>query len=777
MNPDFLAAAGSVGPLGALPLKEGFSDDPEILGGDYLLLERLGEGGMGEVYRAIQLGTRREVAVKRMRTGRSDARFEQEVMALGRLRHPGIAGLIQAGTHDGRPFLVMEYVAGGSLADRLASGPLAPKEAARIVREAAEAIGHAHQAGIVHRDVKPGNLLLDADGRVRVTDFSVAKDLAAGQAMTLEGQALGTPAYMAPEQVDSRKGDIGPATDVHGLGATLFHALTGRAPFQGGNTAETVRLAASQEADWRADWQGIHRDLRTLCMRAMHPVTGRRYASAGELADDLGRFLDGKPIVARPVSGAERLARWMWRPWPLALVATLTASIIGAAVAQISSDRRQRTRIEALLADWPAPAPQSIRVHSLAAGSSGGVHAAFNGDGRVFAWGAAEGNIRIASVDPYRMIANSLKGKSSIQFHRFLPGTSRTNLFVANTDGTWRVWTAGSVRLVVVEGKAEGGVVAFDPSDDGRRFFVASASGDIVGWDLDKSRRRPVFQTKAGGRLIGAYRSPLPDQLLGVLDHGGLQCWDVRSDRLMWTRPTPGEVTASIISPDRTRIAAATVESPSTNQMAFYLRFYLTADGSEAGHVRLDNDVVRSMSFSPDGTRLLLIRERRTGRIIHPEGKILFDTMAHAGPLAGGEFSPDGLRLLTWDKAGVARLWDAHSGRMLTDSWTGPGGIAQATFSPDGWRIGSGDMRPTGTLWDGRCPLPPGWDRSALTAALLRDGGLAAVRRAVWLDPADPDLLRRLAEVTRRQSGVEWREAEAAFLERRAAMLEERRRR
>ncbi len=770
MSPDFFASAADVGPLGTLPLTDAIPDDAEFLAGECVLLELVGRGGSGEVYRALQLSTRREVAVKRLRAGRSDARFDQEVQVLGRLNHPGIARLFHAGVADGRPFLVMEFVAGGSLADRLGTGPLPPIESARILREAAEAVQHAHDAGVVHRDIKPGNLLLDVDGRVRVTDFSVAKDLASDDLLTLDGQALGTPAYMAPEQFGVGGGSVGPATDVHGLGATLYHAVTGQVPYAGGDGDGSVGPRHSRGPDWGRDWEGIHRDLRTICMRAMHPDPARRFASAGELAADLGRFLNGQPIVARPETVAERLARLMWRPWPLAIFATLTALIIGAATSQVSTVRQQRTRLDTLLADWPKPAPRPLYVRPLGNNCVSGLRASFNSDGRVFAWGAANGQLRIASVEPFRVLANSLRRTPPVRFHQFLPGITRTNLFVAAEDGGWRVWTAGAVRLVVLEGKAEGGVTAFDSTENGRRFVVGAGSGEIVGWDLDQSRRKPTFRARVDGNVVGLHLSSQPDQLLSVSGSGAFQCWNQRSDQSLWKVSIPGGITATAINPDRTQIAIASGLSSDNSRTRGVLQFHLASDGSEVARASM-TEAVRSMCFSPDGTRLMVTGRRFTGRVMDARGKNLFDTGAHSSLVVGGEFSPDGLRLLTWDADGVARLWDAHSGKPLTDFWSSPGGIAHATFSPDGWRIGSGDVRPTGTLWDGGCPVPPGWDRASLTVALMRQGGLEAWRRAVWLNPTDPELTRRLAQVTREQSRDPWRETEASFLERRAEQL------
>lgn len=764
MNPDFFASAAEVGPLGALPLTEGLHEDAEILGGDYLLLGRIGEGGMGEVFRAVQLSTRREVAVKRMRTGRSDVRFGKEVELLARLRHPGLVALIQAGVHAGRPFLVMELVRGHSLAQRLAEGPLPPREAVRIVREAAEAIDHAHQSGIVHRDLKPGNLLLDADGTVRVTDFSIAKDLDAPGAMTLDGQLLGTPAYMAPEQIDSRKAAVGPAADVYGLGATLCHALTGNAPFAGKSEVETLRAAATREPDWRTDWKGIHPDLRTICMRAMHPDPARRFASAGEFAADLGRFLDGRPVQARSVTWLERCARWIWRPWPLATVVALVVGMVGAGTL---AGRMQRTRVQQLLRDWPKAAPEPIRVFGLVSSATGGLRASFNEDGRVFAWGASDGHVRLAHVESARALANSLRASEPVRFHQFLPGTHRTNLFVAADDGLWRVWTAGAVRRVLAEGKAEGGVAAFDASENGRTFVVGAGTGEVTGWSLHAGLGRPIFRSRVEGALIGLHWSPDPERVLGVSHLGDFRCWDLGSDRAIWSRRIPGVPHATAMTPDRDRLAVATADVSDPKRWRGELRFYHPSEGAELGAVHFYGSVHR-MAFSPDGTRLLILFNPDRVHVCDAQGQRLFELIGHSKKMAGGEFSPDGLRLLTWDDRGNARLWDAHSGAPLTAFWSGAGGIAHATFAADGWRIGSGDIRPTGTLWDAGCPMPAGWDRAALTAELLREGSLESLRRAAWLNPSDGTVLRLLAKETRAGGMEPWRETEAVFLERRA---------
>jgi serine/threonine protein kinase len=298
------------------------------------ILSELGRGGMGVVYQARQLRLNRLVALKMVLTGghagSADlARFKLEAEAVAQFQHPHIVQIYEIGEQDGRPFVVLEYVDGGSLARKLAQGPSAPKEAARIVEALARAVHHAHQRGILHRDIKPANILLMSEGTAKITDFGLAKRLE-GPGVTLSGQAiLGTPSYMAPEQAGGKAAKIGPATDVYGLGATLYEMLTGRPPFRENTTLETILKVVLEEppppSRWRPD---LPRNLETICLKSMQRDPAQRYASAEALADDLQRFLSDEPIHARPPGAVERLGRWLKRRWEKAALAAAALGLI-----------------------------------------------------------------------------------------------------------------------------------------------------------------------------------------------------------------------------------------------------------------------------------------------------------------------------------------------------------------------------------------------------------------------------------------------------------------
>ncbi len=308
-------------PLAAGP--NGSSRNADPLGarsfGDYEIIEKIASGGMGVVYLARQKSLRRIVALKtileiQLASPEALRRFRHEAEAAAQLDHPGIVPIFEVGEHEGQPFFSMGYVEGGSLSARIKEGPLPCQRAAGLVREVADAVGYAHDRGIIHRDLKPGNILLDREGRPKVSDFGIAKEVSGLSHLTLTGEVLGTPSYMAPEQAQAKADQIGPATDLYALGAMLYCMITGRPPFQAATPVETLRHVLEQEpVSPRRLNASVSRDLETICLKCLQKEPARRYDRAQALAEDLRRYLAGETIRARPVGGVERLWRWCRR--------------------------------------------------------------------------------------------------------------------------------------------------------------------------------------------------------------------------------------------------------------------------------------------------------------------------------------------------------------------------------------------------------------------------------------------------------------------------------
>ncbi len=336
---DRVESASGIGSDEAAPHPEGPASrlkGPRVPG--YEILEELGRGGMGVVYKARQIRLNRLVALKMILAGEyagteAVERFMAEAEIVARLQHPNIVRIHAIGDFEGRPYVELEYVEGGSLGSRLVGTPWPPRSAARLVESLAWAMAEAHRMGIVHRDLKPANILMTDDGTPKITDFGLAKSIDKDSGLTRTQSILGSPSYMAPEQAEGRAKDVGPTADVYALGANLYELLTGRPPFVGPTILATLDLVKNAEPVSPRHLQpGVATDLETICLKCLRKEPHQRYESAEALAEDLSRYLNGEPILARPTPRWERAWKWIRRrPSIAALVVVSTLSILAAA--------------------------------------------------------------------------------------------------------------------------------------------------------------------------------------------------------------------------------------------------------------------------------------------------------------------------------------------------------------------------------------------------------------------------------------------------------------
>jgi WD40 repeat protein/predicted Ser/Thr protein kinase len=678
--------------------------------GDYELIEEIARGGMGVVYKATQKSLNRLVALKMILHGPFSSaefvrRFQSEAEMIARLHHPNIVSIYEVGESDGQHYLSMEYIHGQNLAEVARDKPLDARRAAVYVQTIAQAIDYAHQAGVVHRDLKPSNLLLDVLDQPHITDFGLAKLAASDSNLTVTGQMLGSPGYMAPERADGGAVRNEVAGDIYSLGAVLFHLLTTRPPFQGATLQEVFwQVQNAEPLSPRRLNPGVPPDLETICLKCLQKEPAKRYESAKELANDLARFLAGEPIHARPVSSVEQLWSWCRRhPRQTALSAALAVAV-AAGLAGILWEWRQaeiNARGEARERQNAQEYAQAMRLNLYAADINLAARALERGD-------SGRARLALAALQP-KPGEQDLRGfewrylKALSQGDQLTTLTGHTwivtcaafspdghRLVTGSQDGTAKLWDVVQHKLLHTFGNGTGAVWSCGFSPDGSLLVLAGTLRPLELWDVEKLTRVGTFPgqlavlSKTASLMVTTESNPFYWEPAGKVT-----LWNYRTAEKLRELERPGRALA--LSPDGATLATA----GSANSVDLW-----EADSGKLLRTLVTDNSVWSLAFSPDGGHLITAGWTSEALVWDlnsnlPPGKL----SGHVRNVWSATYSPDGSTVATTSSDQTIRLWDSAT-LQLRNILRGHGNeVWCGAFSPDGRLLATGGKDQTVRLW------------------------------------------------------------------------------
>jgi len=629
------------------------TEDPGSIG-RFQIRKRLGAGAFGTVYQSYDPQLDREVALKVPNPGTLDnvqrvERFLREAKAAAQLRHPYIVPVFEAGQHGTSHFIVSEFIEGQPLAVAIDEQSLNFRQTAQVVRELAEALDYAHGMGVVHRDVKPANVMLDAKGKPHLMDFGLAQRHDSTEKLTREGALLGTPAYMAPEQARGQSGEALPASDQYSLGATLYELLCGQTPFRGPPEIVIFNVLSQEPPSPCKIRPDVPRDLETICLKTLAKRPEDRYPSCQALSDDLRRWQKGEPIRARRLHLAERLVRWVRKEPKLAVALTTVAGVLLALVAVLVVSERQQRRLTEQARTEAQRADDEARKARDAAGE-----AQTERDRKAKELNRAEWLLyanHIYLAQRYWHEVNVKAAWEKLQAcNRDFRGWEHDYLYTCFTKNQ-RTFRGHATRV---------SSVAFSP--DGGRIVSGGHDGTVKVWDAMTGLETLPLKGHTGAVFSVAFS---PDG----------------------KRIVTGGNSNVAIGPDGIPRVVGTSGDPT-------LKVWDAATGREAlslkgGHAWQ----VTSVAFSPDGGRIVSGGHDGTVKVWDTTtGKKTLSIKGYSGYVHGVAFSPDGGRIVSGGHDGTVKVWDAMTGLETLSLKGHTGAVFSVAFSPDGRRIVTGSV-------------------------------------------------------------------------------------
>jgi len=689
--------------------------------GHYRLLRELGRGGQGQVYLAEDTRLPRLVALKLLRASPAPSagillRFQREAAALSKLEHPGICTVFEAGIADSFPFIAMRYLEGRTLAEDIAErrearargAPLSGEDVTRalsLVERAARALHAAHRAGLIHRDLKPGNIMVTEDGSPVLLDFGLVHDESGGgMTLTRSGDLLGTPAYMSPEQLSTDGGRIDARSDVYSLGVTLYEALTLRLPFDA-PTAPRIYRKILQEPppDPTRDNRFIPRDLKVVVETALEKDRSRRYQTAIDLAEDLRRVRESETILARPAGPLLRLRRWAQRNPVLAtsLSSVFLILVTALAISLVLLDRvrREKDAKDDALAEKQSALTRAEGLRLVAQSS-----AVLSENPGLALLLALEGERRIPGLAARNAIMAALSTTSEFRrfsghgggiYHgAFNPAGDR--VATASADGTARIWEVASGREQAVLRGHAGQVITVGFFPDGRRILTASSDRTARIWNAETGAALAVLGGHEDG-IESAAISGDGSRVATASHESTVRLWKVGSETAALEqvlRHPSRHIRCAGFSRDGLRLLTYHVE-----YRAGEAYLWDAGGGTQIALLSGHTSFIADVRWSPSGDRaatasfdgIVRVWNGRTGREVH--------CLTHGGAVRGVCFTPDEKRVVTGDENGTVRIWDAETGAPVGALEGTCPDLGCLTFSPDGSRLAAASNDRAAHVW------------------------------------------------------------------------------